>query len=132
MRAARTDTAIGAVGQRLRHPGLEAVEFFDARNESLTTEVAAGLTQALDKQARGCVGSELSLDVTQKLSSNLLALITFNTDFAETEVAPRAEAIDREERFPEELVQAVAARGYLAPWLPAASGGRVRASAGRD
>lgn len=44
--------------------------------------------------------------------------------FAEAEILPRAQAIDRDESFPEELIRSIAAAGYLAPWLPEEAGGR--------
>jgi alkylation response protein AidB-like acyl-CoA dehydrogenase len=44
--------------------------------------------------------------------------------FAQAKILPRAQAIDRDESFPEELIQSIAAEGYLAPWLPEEVGGR--------
>ena len=47
--------------------------------------------------------------------------------FAEREVAPHAAAIDRDDRFPAELVRAAGARGLMGMRVPAEAGG-----AGRD
>ncbi|CAM3944320.1 acyl-CoA dehydrogenase family protein [Alkalicoccus chagannorensis] len=44
-------------------------------------------------------------------------------DFAEKEVAPKAEAIDKEERFPEELFQQMGELGFLGIPFPEAYGG---------
>ena len=48
-------------------------------------------------------------------------------EFAETQVAPRAAAIDAENRFPHDLVREAGARGLMGVTVPAADGG-----AGRD
>lgn len=44
--------------------------------------------------------------------------------FAQAEIRPHAAGIDRDQRFPEDLIRRIAAQGYLAPWLPRQSGGR--------
>ena len=47
--------------------------------------------------------------------------------FADTQVAPEAAAIDRDDRFPRDLVRAAAARGLMGMTIPSEAGG-----AGRD
>ena len=44
--------------------------------------------------------------------------------FAQSEVLPRAAEIDRDQRFPEDLIGRISEQGYLAPWLPKESGGQ--------
>jgi len=44
--------------------------------------------------------------------------------FAQAEILPRAAEIDRDQRFPEDLLRRIAKQGYLAPWLPRESGGQ--------
>ncbi len=44
--------------------------------------------------------------------------------FAQAEILPRATEIDRDQRFPEDLIRRIAEQGYLAPWLPSESGGQ--------
>ncbi len=45
-------------------------------------------------------------------------------EFAATEIAPHAAAVDRDEQYPDSLLEKVAQRGYLAPWLSERNGGR--------
>lgn len=45
-------------------------------------------------------------------------------DFATGEIAPWADRIDRDQHFPDTLIDKIAERGYLAPWLPREHGGR--------
>lgn len=44
--------------------------------------------------------------------------------FAQAEIQPRAAEIDRDQRFPEDLIRRIAEQGYLAPWLPKERGGQ--------
>jgi hypothetical protein len=63
---------------------------------------AVGSTDMPDPESRRELGGDVSLDVTQKLGPNLLASVTVNTDFAETEVDARQTNLTRfEVLFPE-------------------------------
>jgi alkylation response protein AidB-like acyl-CoA dehydrogenase len=52
------------------------------------------------------------------------ALLEAARDFARREIAPHVAAYDREERFPEEIVRAAAALGWLGAVLPREYGGQ--------
>jgi glutaryl-CoA dehydrogenase (non-decarboxylating) len=44
--------------------------------------------------------------------------------FVGAEIAPRAAQFDRDQKIPRDLIQTIADRGFLTPWLPAEYGGQ--------